>query len=459
MVMALTRGDTLAAREAFFRMPVAAQNESITRYLAFKLALRSDDHEFALESLNMVMKHAQRDATFLFACVLEAQQSQMRHIAVAALQAILDKQPPGVHLPSLLRCTARLLIGELDSQDLSRGETTEEVVRVFENAAANIQALKADGEDKGRVEIQWWSKNAYNLSLRLCTQIHPEHLVRLLNVCIKFIDHYATDMGPMHRDDIVKRRTTCHFLCATALIVLGRSSDEGSEYSLNCYLQCRQYVEAFREHLQTAHDIEHDRDGRRRLFELHKFDLECVLKLQQWDQLDAVLRACLDFKDIDRWDTLADVVLIIHQQSGKAGLGDETSVSLVELLQRIINDTWKKEQEIVKAARWLRLSFALDLEDGDGKFALRLLGQAAAMAKKGYEGKSELFPETELQWVATTSFNKAVDLLSDPMSDSWNVWVDGALELARYAGDNGALHANLTSKRAIIVARRNGHDV
>ncbi len=453
MNLAITQGDFEAARLAYFEMPPSAQNESITRYIAFKLAILTNDYDFASESLEVVLKHADRDATFLYACALEAQQSQMRHIAIAALQAILDKQPPGIHLPSLLRCTARLLISELDSPSSSLDDAAQETVRVFESAAADLAALKQDSNEHSRTELQWWSKNAYNITLKLCGQVHPGYLVRLLQVCVKFIDACPRDGGSMHDDDLNHRQALCHFLAATALVVLGRSNEEGSEYSLQCYLHARQEIAAFKSVPSKQNQADHNVDHAPRLFELQKFDLESILNLQQWDEVSAAFQTCLEVEQVDSWDTLADIVLIIHQKIGSSGLSDEANSRMMELLDRIINETWQKQKDIVKASRWLRLSFALDLADGDGSFALKLLGQATRMAKRQQSKALEAFPETELQWLATTAFNKAVDLLSTGANESCMEWIQAALDLAYYAGDNGALHANLTAKKEMAAQR------
>lgn len=432
-------------------MPPAVQQENLTQYLLFKLAIRCNDYNLACESLDQIVKHTRDDGKFLYACVLEAQESNMRQIAVAAFGALLDKQPPGIHLPTLLRCTVRLMAAELDSPDSEQTANVDETVQVFEKAAANVKALKQGTGEQWRAEMQWWSKNAYNLSLRLCGKAHPEHLCRLLVTCTTFIDNYPSDGGVMHNDDLKQRKMLCHFLSASASVVMARSGEDRSEHSLQYYLSCRQQVQSFKSTLNAATA---NLDASGRLFELLKYDVECILQLQQWDQLNSALQACLDCQNVDRWDTLADLVLIIHSQSNTIGLEDRDNVQMISLIQRIINETWKKDKDLVKVSRWLRLSFSIDLSDGDGTFALKLLHQAADMAKKGYEGSSDqVYPETELQWLSTTAFNEAVDFLSGGEYESSKEWIEGALELARYAADQGALHANLTYKKSIAMER------
>jgi tRNA threonylcarbamoyladenosine modification (KEOPS) complex Pcc1 subunit len=451
--MLMSKGDLEGARAAFFQMPSAAQNESITRYLGFKLAIKSDDYDFAMECLRTILKHADRDATYLYACALEAQRSQRRNIAVAALQALMDKQPPGVHLPSLLRCTARLLIAEIDQGTRHINETAQEYVSICEYAASNVSTLKQGTNEQWQSEIQWWSKNSYNMALKLCGQIHPEQLIRLLQSCSNFIDAYSRCNETTRKEDLSNRRGLCHFLSAAALITLGRSYEEGSEHSLQCYLQARREIETFKSIYQSLENEHRNIEAERRHFELQKFDLECILNLKQWDAAEAALESCLAFSQVDSWDALADIVLIIHQHAIPTGLTAEANNRMMELLDRIINDTWQKHKDILKASRWLRLSFSLDLNDGDGNFAHKLLLQAAAMAKKQMSKGGDAFPERELQWVAATAFNHAVDLLSAERNEDCLRWIDGALELARYAADNGALHANLTDRKGMIEAR------
>lgn len=459
MKTAMANNDFNAARDSFYEMPSVVQNESISRYLAFKLALVSKDYELATESLSVILKQADQDATFLYACVLEAQQSQFRSLAVAALQAIIDKAPSIVHMPSLLRCTAKLMIGELENQERPLEEVMAETIRIFEHAASGRQTLDAGNNEQWRAEIHWWTKNAYNLALYYCGKIQPEQLVRMLRVCIKLIAFHPDDDGPMHKDGLKRRQMLCHFIAASALVVLGRTHPEGSEDSLQSYLEARKDVERFTSIQAKIGDQVQDKNGeeekttQQRLLEMFKLDLECILNLQHWDQIDAALKACLNLKTVDRWDKLADIVLIAQRKISTLETDGPIHTRLTEVLQRAINDTWKKEKDMVKCSRWLRISFASELNEGNTVFALTLLSQATGMAKKGYEGKTDAFPDAELQWLATTAFNKAVDFLAQGEMNDCRPWIDGALELARYSVDNGALHANLTAKKHLFDER------
>lgn len=458
IVTALALNDSNAAREYFYGMPQAAQNEAISRYLAFKIALKSSDHGLAVESLQIVAKYADKDATFLYACVLDAQQSKKRDMAIAGLQALLDKQPSGTHLPSLLRCTSRLLIGELETREEDSSDVVEEVVQLFERAGANVKIFRQGTDSQWQTEIQWWSKNAYNLVLRLRGKIHPEHLIRLLAVCNCFLDCYPNDGSSAHADDVHRRGSLCHFISACALVVTARSAAEDSEQSRQSYLRVRQEIAGFRvcvEKIERSRSVDAEEAVRRatRLFEVLKLDLEAILRLQQWQELDQAVKRFLNFPGGDRWDSLADLALIVHEEATAGDVSTSATSRIPQLLEKCINEAWKKDKDLRRMSRWLRLTFTIYLEDERGGLALKIVEQAASIAERGYNGDAESYPFEELTWLATMAFNRAVDSLAAGDNGGCKTWADAALGLARWSSDNGALHANLTHKRREAEAR------
>jgi hypothetical protein len=43
-----------------------------------------------------------------------------------------------------------------------------------------------------------------------------------------------------------------------------------------------------------------------------KLELEAALKLQKWDDLEGLFEHCWNCKSADRYETLADLVLVVH---------------------------------------------------------------------------------------------------------------------------------------------------
>jgi tetratricopeptide (TPR) repeat protein len=107
ILCALATRDYSNARAIFHQMSEIGKEEQLTRYLAFKVAVRSGDREFAADCLESLSKRAEKDATLLYACVLESLQTGDRDQAILALQKVLKKYnygaPPGVNIAALLR--------------------------------------------------------------------------------------------------------------------------------------------------------------------------------------------------------------------------------------------------------------------------------------------------------------------------------------------------------------------
>jgi hypothetical protein len=105
----------------FENIPDVAKDDPLTRFLMFKVAIRSQQSELAAECLEKVCQASSQDGTLLYACVLDAQHAGNKLLAIAALQKVLQKYeynaPPSIHLPALLRCTIRLVLSQIESSD------------------------------------------------------------------------------------------------------------------------------------------------------------------------------------------------------------------------------------------------------------------------------------------------------------------------------------------------------
>jgi hypothetical protein len=60
------------------------------------------------------------------------------------------------------------------------------------------------------------------------------------------------------------------------------------------------------------------------------------------------------------------------------------------------------------------------------------------------------YPSEELEWIATRSFNYAVDLYCASDDHGCKNWAGKALNIAHYCTDTGALERTLQSKLAVL---------
>lgn len=107
ILCALGMSDSQRAREVYLEMSDMNKKHPSTQYLLYKIALRCQDVELATQCLDTICCTSTKDATLLYACVLEAQRAGDRAQSIASMQRVLDKYdygaPGGVHLPALLR--------------------------------------------------------------------------------------------------------------------------------------------------------------------------------------------------------------------------------------------------------------------------------------------------------------------------------------------------------------------
>ncbi|KAI4770821.1 hypothetical protein E4T52_14181 [Aureobasidium sp. EXF-3400] len=197
-------------------------------------------------------------------------------------------------------------------------------------------------------------------------------------------------------------------------------------------------------------------------FEMVQFDLEAVMRLEQWNDLDTVLSMCLETRHSNRLESAAD--LIIHIQTHITSnpsrpVTPKLLVGITSVLEKIINTCWRNNKDITRLARWIRCLFQMTLTS-DPIIALRCLDQASAIASKAATRQiPEAYPPEELDWLASTAFNHAVDLWFAGIeagegqgedNEQARTWAEKALMLAGSVGGVGVgvqgLHKVLQDK-------------
>lgn len=239
ILIALNKGDDDSAREAYSQMPESGRDFIVSKYLMYKVGIRTKDDELATKCLDALATGPRvgKDK-YLFACVLEAQQFGTKQHVLTALKRILHRYgatpPPGVYLPALLRVTMKLQMEMLDTEDFETVFVLEEICKLLEAAAsqsknlcANVSTPDDKREEQHKTELDWFGKHAYNLALKYCATLPPDLVVRLLNTSIHFVKLILEDSceGPEPMRRLLRRQALCHFIAASALIVHGRCED------------------------------------------------------------------------------------------------------------------------------------------------------------------------------------------------------------------------------------------
>lgn len=143
-----------------------------------------------------------------------------------------------------------------------------------------------------------------------------------------------------------------------------------------------------------------------------KLELEAALKLEQWDDMDELFDQCWKYNGQGPYETLADLVLIIHSSIVKASLdrkyqsskyhskfvdsSADPAAEILSVLQRIINITTKQNgNDATKLARWIRCLFQLSLTF-DESVSLRCVEQATTLASNREGVSDDPFPSVFL---------------------------------------------------------------
>ncbi|KAI8266069.1 hypothetical protein K4K58_010374 [Colletotrichum sp. SAR11_239] len=447
ILCALNRNNTEGARQIFHEMPGSARNETMTRYLMYKVALQSGDHDLAADCLERIGAGAAQDPNFLYACVLDAQRARDKICAGQAMKQLLERhefnEDSPIHLPALLRSNIRIAVAAVEGEKGSaRNACIEEVAGLFEQAARAVQRDPKDKEGNRLFtvkELDWFCQNAYNLGLKNSSNWDLYPVLRLFASCLEIINHYPSDLPTDSMVDLRFRTMFSHFVMAAGKISIARTEDN-TEKQLQCYLDARKHVKAYDCLFQvqaTAADALTKKDLNIKLAALLVFDFEAALALKNYDGLGEILQLARSCKDVRSWKAIGDLAL-----GGKLP-GDK----LYSTLGIVVNEIWELESmKCDKLAKYTRCMFQavrlLDAESGQ-----KVILQAIGVAKSAKETPNP-YPTEELEWLATTAFNQAVDCYNERRYEECHTWADLATNLAHYASDGGALERQCHEKRA-----------
>ncbi|KAK4133190.1 SPO22-domain-containing protein [Trichocladium antarcticum] len=115
-------------------------------------------------------------------------------------------------------------------------------------------------------------------------------------------------------------------------------------------------------------------------------------------------------------------------------LCEEFNAVLYSTMRKIVNEIWVLDSfDAIKLAKYTRCLFQATLPLDDG-LAMRLLDEACSKARELRESEAG-WPEEEIEWMATTAFNHAIDCYSAHETERSKEWAGKAINLAHYCSD------------------------
>ncbi|KAM0422754.1 hypothetical protein ACHAPD_001217 [Fusarium lateritium] len=444
--------DADSAYTAFNSMPTSIQDEPLTRYLMFKVALMSWNYETGHQCIEVLSKMPDKSQCqdIIYACVRDAQNAGDRLMTLETLKAAVEtfdmEGSSTANLPSIFRCTIRLIhLIDTPQDEHMDGvpELTEDTCCMFERAAehAKLGPIDKEGAKLFTVpELHWFRKNAYNIGVMKCHVWEPWHLVRIFRVCLIFAACYPPDLPSEDVSGIGLMTARCHFVMAAALISQARTEDKVDE-QLQWYLEARSHISEFdaffSDHVRNDPQSGIYPDLLAKMSTLFVFDFESAVSLKQWDDSSEIIRKATVCKDESLYKAMADC-LLRSEAPGNVVYG---------AMRLIINEIYLLEGfDNTRLAKYIRCLFKAILPL-DGGLALQVVEQAVKLAREGSQVQTP-FPADDLDYIVAATFNHAVDISGRGDEGLCQQWVMKALELAEYMDDGGDMRESLLERAA-----------
>jgi hypothetical protein len=239
-------------------------------------------------------------------------------------------------------------------------------------------------------ELEWFSRNAYNLALKNTAVWELRSVVRMLSACTGIISHFPSDLSS--KFELSLKTLFSHFVISSALISLARTQDNIDKQQED-YAALRKHVTAFDTELSEylpQSDEQSTVDMLRKHATLLAFDFEAAIALKQWDDLGSIVQRIVPCKNITALQAMADSLLRAHAPGqGMTSLPSLTVSSipngqpaLYSTMRKIVNEIWVLENfDAVKLAKYTRCLFQATLPLDD-TLAMRLLDEACDKARE-----------------------------------------------------------------------------
>ncbi|OJJ01545.1 hypothetical protein ASPVEDRAFT_150369 [Aspergillus versicolor CBS 583.65] len=459
-ICALENYSPSTARKIFDEIPEVCRSCPLILYLVYRLALLAGDASLCTIYIKSLCKSG-ADSTYVWSCVEDALQLGKMDIAIQSLQDVMVTSNDGdlerLHIPQLLQCVI------CTAHEMSTANCEDflgHVTSLLGSALATAAA--AQGRAFFSDEIRWFACKSYNIALELYKQSSIQAAVKLLDISTKFMELEQKKTESESNTDTLQHYLKCTFL-QSIIIANEARREKGSAKKGNYYRETSEAIKQFKTHIQSlgirSISITNPPypwiDKYRIILSL---DFEATVFLRQWEDLAKIIEASKPVISAKLSSVFLDCLL-------RSGAPSSYLSQFVKQMIRTFHSS--PSQSITTEStgglnsylpRHLRCLFSLSIQAEEYILAESVLDQALILARDGpnsIRNTRAPYPKDELQWLATTAFNRAVEFFLVSADGECRRWAGKAIALAdSISGDDGSelgrlLRRNLAKLRPV----------
>ncbi|KAL4918229.1 meiosis protein SPO22/ZIP4 like-domain-containing protein [Aspergillus aurantiobrunneus] len=424
------------ARQIFDEIPEDCKTCPLTLYLMYRLAILAEDTSLTKRNLATVyiqsLCEQGTDATYIWPCIADALQLARTDTAIQSLKDIMavsdDEDFGKLQIPQLLQyvmCTAG------QENTASHKGLLGYITSLLESA------LSVAGTEKRKpfssVELRWLSCKSYSIALELYESSSAQVVVKLLNISTKFMELDQKETGAVPNVELLEHYLKCTFLQSMIVITEARREKKSLEKEHH-YKEAHEAIKQFQAHIQTLgldYIVNtHPHTWLEKYRVILSFDFEATVFLRQWDDLAKIIEASKPIVGAKLSSVFLDCLL----RSGAP------SSYLSQFVKQMIRTFHSSPSPFLNTEtvsfkehlpRHLRCLFTISVQAEEYILAESVLDQALVLARQNSNTRSS-YPKDELQWMATSAFNRAVEFFLVSADGECHRWAGKAIALADF---------------------------
>ncbi|KAL5340752.1 meiosis protein SPO22/ZIP4 like-domain-containing protein [Aspergillus crustosus] len=424
----------------------------LTLYLMYRLALLGDDASRATGYIQSLCELG-TDATYVWSCLADALHLGRLDNAIRNLEDVIAvSDDDGFERLRISELLQFMICTVCEKKNATSNECFLERTTSLLESALTV-ATREQRKPLSSVELRWLSCKSYSIALGMYKQPLLDAVIGLLNISIKFMELYQKESGAGSNIDPLEHLLKCTFL-QTMIIITEARRETSSRKKESHYEKAREVIKHFHDHIQ-AFGLDtiaksHPDTWLDKYRIILSFDFEAAVFLHQWEDLTSIIEASKPIVCAKLSSVFLDCLL----RSGAP------SSHLSRFLKQLIRTFHSSPSPFLDTPaqsfseylpRHLRCLFSLSLQAEEYILAESVLDQAFNLARNGADNSfsQSPYPAEELQWIATTAFNRAVEFFLVSADGDCQRWAGKAIALADLIGeDKGKLGRLLRANRA-----------